>query len=58
LGILGVGLEAPKTDKVFSERLGRVLGEPVRWFWCSGIVLGRDLGVGKVNILMVYNVFL
>ena len=51
-GVLGGAWEAPKTDDVFSERLGRVLGG-LGWFWCSEVVLGSDLGGLNVVISLI-----
>ena len=41
-GVLGGAWEAPKTDDVFSERLGRVLGSPWGGFGALRWSLGRS----------------
>ena len=41
-GVLGGTWEAPKTDDVFSERLGRVLGGPWGGFGALGWSSGRS----------------
>ena len=44
-GVLGGAWEAPKTDDVFSERLGRVLGGSWGGFGALGWSLGRSWDV-------------
>ena len=56
-GVLGGAWEAPKTDDVFSERLGRVLGGSWGGFGALGVVLGSVPGIPNVVISEIILMF-
>ena len=56
-GSVGLFSEAPKTDEVFLGVSREGSGRLLEWFWCSGVVLGSDLGVENVAILLILVIF-